>query len=28
MWAAGAVPQIRTDYDSSVLMNSIYVSVV
>jgi hypothetical protein len=28
MWASGALPQIRTDYDSSVLMNSIYVSVV
>ena len=28
MWSSGAVPQIRTDYDSSVLMNSIYVSVI
>jgi hypothetical protein len=28
MWNSGAVPQIRTDYDSSVIMNSIYVSVV
>lgn len=28
MWNSGAVPQIRTDYDSSVSMNSIYVSVV
>jgi hypothetical protein len=28
MWASGAIPQIRTDYDSSVIMNSIYVSVV
>jgi hypothetical protein len=28
MWGNGAYPQIRTDYDSSVIMNSIYVSVV
>lgn len=28
MWSSGAIPQIRTDYDSSVIMNSIYVSVV
>jgi hypothetical protein len=28
MWSSGAVPQIRTDYDSSLLMNSIYVSVI
>lgn len=28
MWSSGAVPQIRADYDSSVLMNSIYVSVI
>jgi hypothetical protein len=28
MWNSGAVPQIRTDYDSSLFMNSIYVSVV
>lgn len=28
MWNSGAVPQIRTDYESSVLMNSIYVSVI
>jgi len=28
MWNSGAVPQIRTDYDSSVIMNSIYVSVI
>jgi hypothetical protein len=28
MWSAGAIPQIRTDYESSVLMNSIYVSVI
>ena len=28
MWASGAIPQIRTDYDSSVIMNSIYVSVI
>jgi hypothetical protein len=28
MWSSGAIPQIRTDYDSSVIMNSIYVSVI
>ncbi len=28
MWNSGAVPQIRADYDSSVIMNSIYVSVI
>lgn len=28
MWTNGAYPQIRTDYDSSVVMKSIYVSVV
>lgn len=28
MWSSGAIPQIRADYDSSVLMNSIYVSVI
>lgn len=28
MWNSGAIPQIRTDYDSSVIMNSIYVSVI
>lgn len=28
IWGNGAVPQIRTDYDSSVVMKSIYVSVV
>ncbi len=28
MWNSGAIPQIRTDYDSSIVMNSIYVSVV
>ena len=28
MWNSGAMPQIRTDYDASLLMNSIYVSVV
>ena len=28
VWLNGAVPQIRTDYDSSVIMKSIYVSVV
>jgi len=28
MWNSGAVPQIRTDYDSSIIMNSIYVSVI
>jgi len=28
MWLNGAVPQIRTDFDSSIILNSIYVSVV
>lgn len=28
IWGNGAVPQIRTDYDSSVILKSIYVSVV
>lgn len=28
MWGNGAVPQLRTDYDASVILNSIYVSVV
>lgn len=28
IWGNGAVPQIRTDYDSSVIIKSIYVSVV
>ena len=28
MWGNGAVPQIRTDFDSSVILNSVYVSVV
>jgi len=28
MWNSGAVPQIRADYDSSIIMNSIYVSVI
>lgn len=28
MWNSGAIPQIRTDYDSSVILNSIYISVV
>jgi len=28
IWGNGAVPQIRTDFDASVIMNSIYVSVV
>lgn len=28
IWQHGAIPQIRTDYDSSILMNSIYVSVI
>jgi hypothetical protein len=28
MWGSGAVPQIRTDFDSSVILNSVYVSVV
>jgi hypothetical protein len=28
MWLNGAVPQLRTDFDSTVILNSIYVSVV
>jgi hypothetical protein len=28
MWGNGAVPQIRTDFDSTVIFNSLYVSVV
>jgi len=28
MWSNGAVPQIRTDFDASVIFNSVYVSVV
>jgi hypothetical protein len=28
VWANGAYPQIRTDYDASVIMKSIYVGVV
>ena len=28
MWGNGAVPQLRTDYDASVILNSVYVSVV
>ncbi len=28
MWGLGAVPQLRTDYDASVILNSVYVSVV
>jgi hypothetical protein len=28
IWGNGAVPQIRTDYDASVILKSIYVSVV
>jgi hypothetical protein len=28
MWTNGAIPQIRTDFDASVILNSIYVSVV
>jgi len=28
MWNSGAIPQIRTDYDSSVILNSIYIGVV
>ena len=28
MWGNGAVPQIRTDFDASAILNSIYVSVV
>lgn len=28
IWSSAAIPQIRTDYDGIVIMNSIYVSVV
>ena len=28
MWGNGAVPQIRTDFDSTAIFNSVYVSVV
>ena len=28
MWGNGAVPQIRTDFDASIIFNSVYVSVV
>jgi hypothetical protein len=28
MWGSGAVPQLRTDFDASVILKSIYVSVV
>ena len=28
MWSSGALPQIRTDYDSMVKVDSIYVSVI
>jgi hypothetical protein len=28
MWTNGAVPQLRTDFDASVIFNSVYVSVV
>jgi len=28
MWGNGAVPQLRTDFDASVILNSIYISVV
>ena len=28
MWGNGALPQLRTDFDASVILNSIYVSVV
>jgi hypothetical protein len=28
MWRNGAVPQIRTDFDASIIFNSVYVSVV
>ena len=28
MWGNGAVPQVRTDFDASVIFNSVYVSVV
>jgi hypothetical protein len=27
-WSEGAIPQFRTDYESSVILNSIYVGVV
>jgi hypothetical protein len=28
MWGNGAVPQVRTDYDASAILTSVYVSVV
>lgn len=28
IWASPAIPQIRTDYDASVIINSIHVSVI
>lgn len=28
MWSSAGIPQIRTDYDSTVIMKSIYVSVI
>jgi hypothetical protein len=28
LWASPAIPQIRTDFDASVIVNSIYVSVI
>ena len=28
IWSSGGIPQIRTDYDSSAIIKSIYVSVV
>jgi len=28
IWSTGAIPQVRTDFESSVILNSIYVSVV
>jgi hypothetical protein len=28
IWGNGAIPQIRTDYDASVILKSVYVSVV
>ena len=28
MWGNGAIPQVRTDFDSSIIFNSVYVSVV
>jgi hypothetical protein len=28
MWGNGAIPQLRTDFDASVILNSVYVSVV